>query len=55
MWNHLPAASLIDIQRRQAITQLDQQIAQDWANGYGTDVDQALDRRLQLMRPYAKP
>jgi hypothetical protein len=32
------------------IKQLDREIAEDWANGYGPDVDEKLERRLELKR-----
>ena len=41
--------NVFDLQRIAAIKRLDRQIAQDHANGYGVDVDAALDRRAALV------
>jgi hypothetical protein len=50
MWTHLGARNLIALQQVAAIKQLDREIAEDWANGYGPDVDDKLERRLELKR-----
>jgi hypothetical protein len=50
MWTHLGARNLIALQQVAAIKQLDREIAEDWANGYGPDVDEKLERRLELKR-----
>jgi len=50
MWTHLGARNLIALQRLAAIAQLDREIAEDHAQGYGVDADEKLDRRLELKR-----
>jgi len=50
MWTHLGARNLIALQRLAAIAQLDREIAEDYANGYGVDADAKLERRLELKR-----
>lgn len=41
--------NLLDLQRVAAISTLDKQIAADQAAGNRTDVDDALDRRFEIM------
>ena len=50
MWDYLTPQNLLDFQRKAALEQLDAEIAEDHAAGYGVDVDQKLDRRLELKR-----
>ena len=50
MWTHLGARNLIALQRLAAIAQLDREIAEDHAQGYGVDCDEKLGRRLELKR-----
>ena len=41
--------NIYDLQRMAAIKTLDRQIAKDYADGYGSDVDDLLERRSALM------
>jgi len=50
MWNFLSPQNLLDFQRKAALEQLDQEIAEDYANGYGVEADQKLERRHELQR-----
>jgi hypothetical protein len=50
VWTHLTARNLIDLQRKVALDQLDREIAEDYANGYGPDADRKLERRYELQR-----
>lgn len=48
-WDHLPVNNLIGLQQIAALKLIDRQIAEDWAEGYGPDVDALLERRKRLM------
>lgn len=50
MWTHLGARNLVMLQQVAAIKQLDREIAEDFAAGYGPDADEKLERRLVLQR-----
>ena len=50
MWDYLSPQNLMDFQRKAAIEQLDQEIAEDYANGYGVEADLKLERRFELKR-----
>lgn len=41
--------NLLSLQRAVALKQLDAQMDEDWKAGYGPDVDEALERRYEIM------
>jgi hypothetical protein len=47
---HSPVHNLISLQAMAALKQLDVQIAKDWEEGYGVDVDRLLECRHRLVR-----
>lgn len=44
------ARNLVTLQQIAAVKEIDRRIQEDWANGYGPDVDRLLERRLELKR-----